>query len=265
MTGIRDLCVEALGGNLGPQMAGLARPGFALRPAAPDAPRTGRCQAGGPAFLEPGTPWPQDRRGNPLSLYAVLDTEALASCAPEPAFAEPLPSGLGLVNVFAAGGLSEECTIVLADPARAVEVPVPVNAKALPLVRLHAAPIVTLPSVSGEDLDPVVETLDFSAELPEFDDSCWISPAAQFVQEPLWSEWPSFCRTEQGFTPGGSQAFGWPHIDGAIGVRADGYTHLLTLSGDVWDDNGFERVMVPADALRSGRSANAVLESDGLH
>ncbi|MFD0903994.1 DUF1963 domain-containing protein [Actinomadura sediminis] len=242
-------------------MAALARPGFVLRPTGPDEPPTGRCQAGGPALLEPGTPWPQSTAGTPLSLFAVLDTDELA-----PWLGDQMPTRLGLVNVFSAvGSLSEECTIVCADPARAVEVPTPSPAEILREVRLHAAPIMTLP-VSGEydTGDPVLKTFDYRAE-PDFDEDHWESPVERFVQGPLRREWHLYSREEQRFTPGDSQAFGWPYIDSWVGKRTDGYEHLLTLSGDLWDDNGFERVMIPPGALRTGDFTDAVCEQDGLH
>lgn len=179
---IRELCIELLGERLGPKMAALAQPGFALKSASPDKPPTGRCQAGGAALLEPETPWPQTTAGTPLSLFAVLDTDELA-----PWLGNQLPTRLGLVNVFSAvGSVSEECTIVCADPARAVEVPVPPPAEALSMVRLHAAPIMTLPAVSGEydTGDPVLKTFDYRAE-PDFDEDHWESPVERFVQGPL--------------------------------------------------------------------------------
>lgn len=262
MAEIRELCIELLGERLGPQMAALAQPGFTLKPASPERPPTGRCQAGGAALLEPGTPWPQATAGTPLSLFAVLDTDELA-----PWLRDQLPTRLGLVNVFSAvGSDTDECTIVCADPARAVEVPAPPSAETLSVVRLHAAPVMTLPAVSGEydTGDPVLETFDYRAE-PDFDEDHWESPAERFVQGPLREEWHFYCRDEQGFALGDSQAFGWPHIDSWIGMRADGYAHLLTLSGDLWDDNGFERVMVPPSALRTGTFTNVVREQDGLH
>ncbi|GAA4512637.1 hypothetical protein GCM10023191_078670 [Actinoallomurus oryzae] len=192
----------------------------------------------------------------------MLDTQELA-----PWLGDQLPTRLGLVNIFGTvASASEECKIVCADPERAVEVAVSPPAKALSPVRLHAAPIVTLPAVSGEhdEVDPVLKTFDYRAE-PDFDEDHWESPAARFVQSPLREEWHFYCRDEQGFTLGDSQAFGWPHIDSWTGMRADGYAHLLTLGGDLWDDNGFQRVMVPPSALRTGRFTNVVLEQDGLH
>ncbi|MEO3874652.1 DUF1963 domain-containing protein [Nonomuraea sp. B12E4] len=258
---IRDLCIELLGERLGRQMAALAQPGFVLKPAGPDMPPTGRSRAGGPALLEPGTLWPQAMDGAPLSLVAVLDTDALA-----PSLGDRLPARLGLVNVFKAvrRGI-DECTIICADPAHAVETPPPARGDVLTMVELHAAPIITLPSVSGEydEGDPVLRTFDYRAE-PDYDEDHGESPAERFVQGPLREAWTIYCQDRQGFSPGDSQAFGWPHIDSWAGMRADGYEHLLTLSGDVWDENGFERVMVPRGALETGELTATVCEQDGL-
>ena len=211
--------------------------------------------------MEPGTPWPQTD-GAPLSLFAVLDTDELA-----PWLGSRPSARLGLVNVFRALRRDiDECTIICADPAHAVETPAPPQEEILTMVGLHVAPIITLPSVSGEygTGDPVLETFDYRAE-PGYDEDHWESSTERFVQGPLGEEWHYYCRDRQGFLPGDSQAFGWPHIDSWIGMRADGYEHLLTLSGDLWNDNGFERVMVPPSALQTGKFTNAVCEQDGLH
>ncbi|GAA1664692.1 hypothetical protein GCM10009733_072960 [Nonomuraea maheshkhaliensis] len=255
---IRELCTELPGERLGPKMAALAQPGLALKPAGPDKPPTGRCRAGAPALLEPAADHDSDlaqpvrrarsRRTGPLSRRA--------SAHP----ARP-------VNVFSAvGSVSEECTIICADPACAVDVPVPPPGDALSTVRLHAVPIMTLPAVSGEFAtgDPILEAFDYRAE-PDFHEDHWESSVERYVQGPLREEWRFYCQDEQGFTLGDSQAFGWPHIDSSIGMRADGYAHLLTLSGDLWDGNGVERVMVPPSAVRIGRFTDVICEMDGLH
>src|SRR3954452_22139775 len=93
---IRELCIEHLCERVGSQLADLAKPGFVLESADKDF-QTGRCRAGVDiAFLEPGTPWPQDQQGRPLSVLAVLDTDELT-----PWLGDELPTRLGLVNIFA--------------------------------------------------------------------------------------------------------------------------------------------------------------------
>lgn len=294
LAAIRELCLEHMGERLGQKVAALAKRGFMLKPASDDAPPTGRCQARGPALLEPGTPWPENRAGVPLTVVAVLDTDALA-----PWLGDELPARLGLVNVFhlepdpryaedsrfaeTLGRYQKwsrrfdadlDCQIVLADPAHAVEVPAPAPASTFEPRRLHAAPVITLPSVDGEMVDPVLKTLDYRSE-PEFDDDDWQPPAERFVQEPLRGVWRDHCRITLGLGREDEegwfrvdQAFGWPYIDAwLMDTKNEEYTHILTLSGDVlWPHgDGIHRIMAPVSALQTGDFANVVYETDGLH
>ncbi|MFB9836840.1 DUF1963 domain-containing protein [Actinoallomurus acaciae] len=283
MAEIQALCVEHLGEVLGARLAALARPEFSLAPARDDVSPTGRCHVGGPALLEPGTPWPQTRGGFPLSLVAVLDTDELA-----PWLGDHLPTRLGLVNVFwlqpdfkcreddRFAELMEpyegwwgqrdqpgDCQIVLASPPRAIEVAAPRPAQVLDRRPLNAAPIVTLPSLVGESNDPIVKTFDFRA-LPDFDDDRMLGPDVRFGRV-----WSGFCSEKLGYRPGDAQAFGWPLIDQWPGKREEGYAHLLTLPGHLLDgddhDGGFERVMVSPDDLRTGSFTSVTYEQDGLH
>ncbi|GAA2117768.1 DUF1963 domain-containing protein [Actinomadura alba] len=289
---IRELCLEHLGERLGPQMAALAKRGVVLKPATDEAPPTGRCQARGAALLEPGTPWPENRVGVPLSPVAVLDTDEFV-----PWLGDELPSRLGLVNIFSVepdpqydgdprytetleryrkwGDRCDtdlDCQIILADPECAVEVPAPPPASTFERRPLHAAPVITLPSVAGEMADPVLKTFDYRAE-PEFDEDDWLPPRERFIQEPFREVWYDYCRSRQGFRNEEGwfrpdQAFGWPYIDSwLMEEKEEEYTHLLTLSGDVlWPyGDGFGRVMVPASALSTGEFANVAYETDGLH
>ncbi|MEU9114592.1 DUF1963 domain-containing protein [Streptomyces sp. NPDC048483] len=288
---LRRLAVEHVGEHLGPQLAALARRGFMLKPASDDAPPTGRCRAGGPALLEPGTPWPENGTGIPLSLIAVLDTDELA-----PWLGEELPTPLGLVNIFitqpdpqyaddprfaqktgkfpALYGYDDDSDrrIVLADPARAVEIPAPAPATVFGRRPLHAAPVLTLPSFDGDLVDPVLETLDYRAD-PEFDENDLFPPYERLIRDRFSEAWRDYCRHDLGFRreDGWSvsdQAFGWPYIDSwLMEEREEEYTHLLTLSRDVlWPyGDAFDRVMVPTSALRNGAFARVVYEGDGVH
>jgi hypothetical protein len=76
-------CIERLGEHAGRKSAAPVRPGFLLRRPADQATATGLRRLGGPALLEPDTPWPEVD-GFPLSLPAVLDTEALAGRFDDP-------------------------------------------------------------------------------------------------------------------------------------------------------------------------------------
>ncbi|GAA4629364.1 hypothetical protein GCM10023196_049810 [Actinoallomurus vinaceus] len=274
LSGVRELCVEHLGEHVGGQLAALARPGFDLKPADEDAAATGLCRWGGPALLEPGTEWPA-YAGVPLSLYAVLDVGALG-----PWLGDQIPAtGSALLNFFFldpwtgsqevpkdAGGFSYDdpqvCRVVPADPQRAVEVPPPDPAPRFDRVRLHANPVVTLPSALSYDCDPVLGTLDYRDE---------IEGASLYHADPAWlvvdkfgeDAWQRYCADEQGIEWGGmsNQAFGWPPIR-SYGVdllqelsQDEPYAHLLTLGGtDMWEwgDGGILRFVTPAKALREG-------------
>src|ERR1044072_2783807 len=110
LTALRDFCAERLGADLADRFVRLARPGFALTEAGPGE-AAGHSRFGGRAMLEPGTEWPTCD-GFPLSLLAVLDTDALA-----PWLGDILPAGTGLLNFFSLASDSEE-----GDPA-AMELP----------------------------------------------------------------------------------------------------------------------------------------------
>ncbi|HEY1175584.1 MAG TPA: hypothetical protein VGF17_05460, partial [Phytomonospora sp.] len=70
-----DICTPGLGAGLAERFVALGLPGFDLVRA--DAgQQTGVCRFGGAPLLAPGTPWPTCG-GVPLSLLAVLDTDAL--------------------------------------------------------------------------------------------------------------------------------------------------------------------------------------------
>ncbi|MGW1379422.1 DUF1963 domain-containing protein [Streptomyces sp. NPDC002446] len=105
---LRDFCAERLGAELAARVVRLARPGFALTEAGPGE-AAGHSRFGGRAILEPATPWPTCE-GFPLSLLAVLDTDALA-----PWLGDLLPAGTGLLNFFSLDSDSEQ-----RDPALAL-------------------------------------------------------------------------------------------------------------------------------------------------
>ncbi|WP_233256905.1 DUF1963 domain-containing protein [Promicromonospora sp. AC04] len=255
---IRAMCVGHLGEDLGARLAALAKPAFALGRASDDAPQTGRCHVGGPALLEPGTRWPETGGGRPLGLVAVLDTDELA-----PWLDDQLPTRLGVVNVFRFQ--PDEFQIVLADPARAIEVAAPEPAQVLDRQPLNATPIVTLPSLVGESYDPILKSFDFRA-LPDLDDG---DGRGLRSHERFAEAWVDYCWEKFRCRPGDAQAFGWPYIDQWVGRRDDDYAHLLTLPDHLWDaedhDGGFERVMVSPDDLRAGRFTGVGYEQDGLH
>ncbi|MFD8597607.1 DUF1963 domain-containing protein [Kitasatospora sp. NPDC059646] len=250
------VCLERLGDRAGPQFAAMARRGFRLEPAAHGAPATGRCRLGGPALLEPGTPWPE-LDGVPLSPLAVLDTDALA-----PWLGSELPTRPGLLNFFHLDpDLPYEdyrrldtssplmYRVVSADPARAVEAAAPAPARSYPARPVHAAESTMLPDcwdVEDGDVafDPDVHWGATSLILAELDDL-------------------------DGNTAGRHCAFGWPDTSYASAVTsrdADGpAVHLLQLAEDVelgwgWGDAGSLYFTIPVKALAAGDFAAATAE-----
>src|SRR5690348_13988607 len=107
---LRDFCAKRLGPEVAARYVDLARPGFALTEAENPGEAAGLSRFGGRAMLEPGTPWPTCD-GFPLSLIAVLDTDALG-----PWLGDVLPaSGAGLLNFFYLDAESEQCDPVSYD------------------------------------------------------------------------------------------------------------------------------------------------------
>jgi Domain of unknown function (DUF1963) len=177
----------------------MARPGFRLDRPAPGAEATGRCRLGGPALLEPGTPWPE-RSGVPLSLYAVLDTDALA-----PWLGAELPVRPGLLNFFhldpdlpyevcrAPDMLTSGASRVIpAGPSRATETPAP--ARRYPAVPVPAAAVTMLPDswdVEDDDVESDRAQRPHHGRLP----------AHRKHQRPRISPGPLVCAHSAGFEP----------------------------------------------------------------
>jgi len=245
---LRRVCAERLGERPGVQFAELARRGFRLEAAAEGAPPTGRCRLGGAALLEPGTAWPAVE-GVPLSLHAVLDTDALA-----PWLGAELPVRPGLLNFFYLDPeipyeeyreLERSDTphfrVLAADPGRAVEVPAPAPARRYPARPVHAVGSVMLPDCWD------VENDDF-----EYDrDRRW--GATEVVLDAL--------DDYDGNTAGRHCAFGWPDTSYSTAVTrrdADGpLVNLLQLAADeelgwAWGDDGSIYFGIPAAALAAG-------------
>ncbi|MFC8722105.1 DUF1963 domain-containing protein [Kitasatospora sp. NPDC057198] len=245
---LRRVCAERLGERAGAQFARLARRGFRLEAATEDAPPTGRCRLGGAALLEPGTAWPAVE-GVPLSLHAVLDTDALA-----PWLGAELPVRPGLLNFFYLDpeipyeefrelGRSEapHFRVLAADPGRAVEVPAPTPARRYPARPVHAVGSVMLPDCWD------VEDGDF-----EYDrDAHWGAQEVVLLG----------MDGHDGNTAGRHCAFGWPDTSYSTSVTrrdADGpLVNLLQLAADGefnwgWGDNGSIYFGIPAAAYAAG-------------
>ncbi|MEO3815572.1 DUF1963 domain-containing protein [Plantactinospora sp. B24E8] len=247
---LRNACVARFGEPAGVRLAALARPGFDLRPATGDN-TTGRCAFGGPALLDPGTPWPE-YDGFPLSLLAVLDTDALADW-----LGEHLPRRVGLLNIFglepAKGvpyppGMDFDdprwLRVVPADPARAVPVPTPAGDAALfDRVPIRAVPLLTMPDVWGE----AVQRIDFGDEHPV--------AVADAIEE-FYTSCPELGEAS------GASTFGWPVGElGSVGSWQDDHTHLLKLC-DGPSEIPTLYFSIPTEAFRAGDFSRAVVTQE---
>ncbi|SNT53638.1 DUF1963 domain-containing protein [Actinacidiphila glaucinigra] len=242
------VCTERLGEKAGQQFAAMARRGFQLVRPTDNAPATGQCRLGGVALLEPGTTWPE-QSGVPLSLHAVLDTDALAAW-----LGDELPVRPGLLNFFYldpdlpyeeyrkldAIGPAAYC-VIPADPARAVETQAPVPARRYPAVPLHAAELTMLP-----------DCWDVEDEDVEFDKEQHWGAASLILSE---------MGDLDGNTAGSHCAFGWPDTSYTLKVTSredDGpAVHLLQLAEDAdlgwgWGDAGTLYFTIPVRAFTTG-------------
>ncbi|MGC0415710.1 DUF1963 domain-containing protein [Embleya sp. AB8] len=246
--GMLRVCIERLGEQVGREFAALARPGFRLLRPTNDAPATGRSRLGGLALLEPGTPWPE-LDGVPLSLHAVLDTDALAD-----RLGEQLPTRPGLLNFFYLdpelpyeeyakldASRPEACRVIPADAARAIETGAPEPARSYPATPVHAAGSTMLPDC----WDVVDDDVTFDAE------EHW--GAASLILTELGDF--------DGNTAGDHCAFGWPDTSYTLAVTRrdeDGPAiHLLQLAEDValdwgWGDAGTIYFTIPVRAFAAG-------------
>lgn len=246
--GMMRACVERLGEKAGRQYAAMARPGFRLERATDDAPATGRCRLGGPSLLEAGTPWPE-LDGVPLSLYAVLDTDALA-----PWLGDFLPTRPGLLNFFFLDPdlpyeeysrldpyRPEAWRVIPADPARAVETAAPAPARSHPAVPVHATRTITLP-----------DAWDVADGDVAYDENQYWGASSLIL---------THMGDLDGNTAGHHCAFGWPdtsYSSQVTGRDADGPAiHLLQLAEDAeldwgWGDAGTMYFTIPAGAYAAG-------------
>ncbi|GAA3250244.1 DUF1963 domain-containing protein [Nonomuraea helvata] len=247
-THMLQVCTERLGEKAGRQFAAMARRGFRLDPPSGDAPATGRCRLGGLALLEPGNPWPE-LGGFPLSLHAVLDTDALA-----PWLGDELPTRPGLLNFFYLDpdvpyeeyqkldmSGPEVCRVIPADPARAVETAAPEPARSYPAIPVHAAQVIMLPDCWDVENDDV-----------------------EFDTDQHWGATSLILNEMSGLdanTANSHCAFGWPDTSYASSVTdrdVDGPAiHLLQLAEDGklgwgWGDAGTMYFMIPAKAFTAG-------------
>ena len=275
---VRELCVEHLGEHAGTQVAALAKPGFGLRPVKPGITAAGIGRWGGSALLNPGTPWPE-YDGVPLSLFAVLDVDALGSWLG----GERPPDGL--LNIFyfdpdvQRGYVLEGaplrdlddprfCRIIPADPALAIEEAAPAPAAIHAPEPFYAVPVVTLPSMHGVSYDPILDTVDYGGET---EDSIYYRSAPGWLaSDRLGDPWLEFCEREQGlykyedvfFSP--DQAFGWPNLENSFPQLKEPYRHLVTIGHHDLGDGGYVHFILPPKAFRDGDYEQAVALFEGF-
>ncbi|WP_421107693.1 DUF1963 domain-containing protein [Streptomyces sp. NEAU-S77] len=271
LTALRDFCAERLGADLAARFVRLARPGFALTEAGPGE-AAGHSRFGGRAMLEPGTPWPTCD-GLPLSLIAVLDTDALA-----PWLDGVLPTGTGLLNFFSLDSDSED-----ADPA-AMELSLKYDFMAPQVGRVIAArtthAVETAPPARASVFDPVPWAASPGFAFPDTYDPAWktldLGPDADDIARAMpdtyihglltdWSERPGALDSED-------IAFGRPEFPtGSSPMLSNGedpnlYHHLLQLSGQgewyIGGDGGWMHWSIPTEALRAGDFTRAIPTPD---
>lgn len=265
LDGLREFCAERLGADLAARLVGLARPGFALTEAAPGK-GAGQSRFGGRALLEPGTPWPACE-GFPLSLFAVIDTDALA-----PWLDSLLPTGTGLLNFFHLDCESEQADpashelayqrfddprlgrVIAARSAYAVETSPPDRSSVFTPVAWAAEPGFAFP----DTFDPAWDTLDLG---PDVDDMARDVPEMYITEQ--FTDWPP-----PGSIRSEDFAFGYPVFPtgGASGPHEARYHHLLQRSGnDEWrigGDGGWMHWSIPTEALRAGDFGQAIPAPD---
>ncbi|MFD8543229.1 DUF1963 domain-containing protein [Streptomyces sp. NPDC059649] len=268
---LRDFCAERLGPDLAARFLRLARPGFALTEAGPGE-AAGHSRFGGRAMLEPGTPWPTCD-GFPLTLIAVLDTDALA-----PWLDDVLPAGTGLLNFFSLDTDSEQC-----DPA-SYEVALkylsfdPQLGKVIAARAAHA--VETNPPARSSVFDPVPWAATPGFDFPDTWDPAWhaldLGPEADHLAKAMPGQYVEELLTEWSSRPGAlvaeDIAFGWPKFPTGSspmvpwGEDPTTYHHLLQLSGhDEWylgGDGGWMHWSIPTDALRAGDFSRAIPTPD---
>ncbi|MFE4514634.1 DUF1963 domain-containing protein [Kitasatospora sp. NPDC056783] len=250
---MRRVCEQRLGPGAGRQFASMARRGFRLVAAGEGSRAAGRSRLGGPALLEPGTPWPE-LAGVPLSLHAVLDTDALAGW-----LGDQLPVRPGLLNFFYLdpevpyeeyreldSRSPDAWRVIPADPGRAVTATAPAPARRYPARPVHAVEVTMLPDcwdVQDDDVD--------------YDEDRHWGAASLILQEMDGLD---------GNTTGRHCAFGWPDTSYTVPVTSrdgDGpAVHLLQLAEDPglgwgWGDAGTLYFTIPAGAFAAGDFSRA--------
>ncbi|MEO3873401.1 DUF1963 domain-containing protein [Nonomuraea sp. B12E4] len=274
LAALHEFCAERLGAELATHFMKLARPGFALTIAAPGA-ETGHSRFGGRAMLEPGTPWPSCD-GFPLSLVAVLDTDAL----PREWLGDLLPDDTGLLNFFTLDTHSAQRDSAAFDvwEHRGLNSFDPDLGKVIAARSAHAAPA-DPPDRSGV-FTPVAWTASPGFAFPN--QTCDLAlpydlgPEAKLKRDMLMSglyvanEFPDW-EQRPGALDSEDLAFGWPDSLNSLvlpdGADFHGYHHLLQLSPSSsyeWGlgADGVMHWSMPTEALRTGDFGRAIPTPD---
>lgn len=268
LTALRDFCAEHLGADLADRVVGLARPGFELTEAAPGQ-AAGHSRFGGKAMLEPGTPWPvcEDL---PLSLLAVLDTDALA-----PWLGDVLPPGTGLLNFFHLDKESEQSDPTAWKVAAGFGSEGPEVGRVIAARSSHA--VETEPPARSSVFAPVPWAAEPGFALPDSFDTAWRTLDLGYAgdDDEAVEAFKYAIRTEL-FPPGmlycEDMAFGRPVFPtGSSSVMLNGddsnrYHHLLQLSDrHEWyidGEGGWMHWSIPTEALRAGDFGQAIPTPD---
>ncbi|MER7789905.1 DUF1963 domain-containing protein [Streptomyces sp. NPDC097640] len=268
LTALRDFCAEHLGTDLADRVISLARPGFELTEAAPGQ-AAGHSRFGGRAMLEPGTPWPMCE-DLPLSLIAVLDTDALA-----PWLGDLLPPGTGLLNFFHLDKESEQCDPTAREVASGYGTEDPEVGRVIAARSTLA--VETEPPARSSVFAPVPWAAELAFAFPDIWDSAWDTldlgyeggdyEAVEMFRGAIHADW---------FPPGllfcEDMAFGRPVFPtGSSSVMLNGddsnrYHHLLQLSDrHEWrldGEGGWMHWSIPTEALRAGDFSQAIPTPD---
>ncbi|MEV0644534.1 DUF1963 domain-containing protein [Phytomonospora sp. NPDC050363] len=266
---LQQFCADRLGAELAAEYLRLARPGFSLTCAEPGE-ATGECRFGGRAMLAPGTPWPRCD-GHPLSLIAVLDTDALGSWLDG-----IVPPGTGLLNFFCLDSDSDH-----ADPV-AFDIAGKHSASAPQIGVVIAAPAATAVETGAPERASEFEAEEWKATagfcFPDDWDPAWnlMFPGTGADHYALrsrildqltdWDERPGAVVSED-------IAFGRPQFPtGSAPYIGDGsdpndYHHLLQLGGNerewfIGGEGGVMHWSIPSAALRAGDFSRAVPTPD---
>lgn len=223
-------------------------------------------------MLEPDTPWPTCD-GFPLSLMAVLDTDALA-----PWLDDVLPAGTGLLNFFSLDTDSEQCDPASHELALTYHSFEPQVGKVIAARSAHA--VETNPPARSSVFDPVAWAATPGFDFPDTWDPAWhaldLGPEADHMARAMPGQYVEELLTDWSTRPGAlvaeDMAFGWPKFPTGSspmvpwGEDPTTYHHLLQLSGqEEWHlggDGGWMHWSIPTEALRSGDFSRAIPTPD---